>query len=77
MRNILIIIISLVITTLNINSFGELDSDKLKFAKLMAGTENEIVLEKSINWSFGTTFFNLFYFAEMMFISEIGRRKIS
>lgn len=77
MRKTLIILISLVVTALNINSFGELNKEKLKFAKLRAKTETEIVLKKSINWGFGSTIFKLIHFAELMFISEIGRRKIT
>lgn len=77
MRKTLIILISLVVTALNINSYGELNKEKLKFAKLRAKTETEIVLKKSINWGFGSTIFKLIHFAELMFISEIGRRKIT
>lgn len=77
MRKTLIILISLVVTALNINSYGELDNEKLKFAKLQARTDKEIVIKKSINWGFGSTIFKLIHFAELMFISEIGRRRIS
>lgn len=77
MRKMLIILISTAITVLNINAYGELDSETLKDAKLMAKTDKEIVLEKSINWSFGSTLFKLIHFAEIMFISEIGRRRLS
>ena len=76
MKKMLIILISTAITSLNINSYGELDPELLENAKLMAQTEIEIDLEKSINWSFGSTLFKLIHFAELMFISEIGRRKI-
>ncbi len=77
MRKMLIILISTAITALNINSYGELDTELLENARLMAQTEIEIDFEKSINWSFGSTLFKLIHFAEIMFISEIGRRKIS
>lgn len=76
MRKMLIILISTVVTALNINAYGELDNAKLENAKLMAKTQKEIVLKKSINWGFGSTLFKLIHFAEILFISEIGRRRL-
>ncbi len=77
MRKILIILISTAITALNINSYGELDNSELESAKLLAKTNKEIVLTESINLSFGFTIFKLIHFAEIMFISEISRRKLT
>mgnify|MGYP000430435694 CR=1 FL=1 len=77
MRKMLIILVSTVVTALNINSYGELDSKLLENAKLMANTQKEIVLKKSINWSLGSTIFKLIHFAEIMFISEISRRRLN
>lgn len=77
MRKMLIILISTAVTALNINSYGDLNESELKNAKLMAKSNKEIVLKKSINWSFGSTLFKLIHFAEIMFISEIGRRRLS
>ncbi len=76
MRKMLIILISIVITALNISSYGDLSVSELQEAKMMASSQQkEITLEKSINWGFGITFFKLIHFAELMFISEIGRKK--
>lgn len=76
MRKMLIILISTVVTALNINAYGDLNAKQLKDAKLLAKSNKEITVEKSINWGLGTTFFKLFYFAELMFVSEIGRKSI-
>ena len=77
MRKTLIILISVIVTAMNINSYGDLDYTQLEKAKLKAQSQNEIVLKKSINWGFGSTIFQLIHFAELMFISEIGRRRLT
>jgi hypothetical protein len=77
MRKMLIILVSTVVTALNINAYGDLDYTKLEKAKLIGQTQKEIVIKKSINWGFGSTLFKLIHFAEIMFISEIGRRRLN
>lgn len=76
MKKLLIILISTVITAMNINSYGELDYSKLESAKKLAKTNKEIVIQESINWGFGITIFKLVHFAEIMFLAEVGRRKV-
>ena len=76
MRTFFIILIATSVTILNINSFGELDSDKLHKAKEIGVSSKEIKLEKTFNWvAIGVNFFKFFHFAELMFISEVGRKK--
>ena len=77
MRKMLIILVTIVITAMNINSYGEIDSTSLLDAKLMAQDQKEIKLKKSINWTLGSTIFKLINFAEIMLISELGRRRIT
>lgn len=77
MRKILIILVAITITTLNINCYGDLDKSVVDNAKLiMLDKQEENILSKSINWGFGSTLFKLIHFAELMFISEISRRKL-
>ncbi|WP_157691864.1 hypothetical protein [Polaribacter sp. KT25b] len=74
----LIILVSVVITILNINSYGDLDASIIEKAKINKLEKKEKdVLKKSINWGFGSTLFKLIHFAEIMFISEVSRKKIS
>lgn len=75
MRKMLIILISTVVTILNINCYGELDSQKLERAIEKAKKQDEITLDKSINWSLGSTLFKLIHFTEILFLSEIGRKR--
>lgn len=77
MRKMLIILISTVVTILNINCYGELDPQKLEKAIEVAKTQDEVTLEKSINWGLGSALFKLIHFAELMFLSEIGRKKLT
>ncbi|SDS04817.1 hypothetical protein SAMN05216503_1813 [Polaribacter sp. KT25b] len=78
MRKMLIILVSVVITILNINSYGDLDASIIEKAKINKLEKKEKdVLKKSINWGFGSTLFKLIHFAEIMFISEVSRKKIS
>lgn len=58
MRKLLIILVSTVVTAMNVNSYRDLSQSELDKAKLMAKGNNEIVLEKLINWSFGSTILN-------------------
>ncbi len=76
MKKIALILFSVFITALNINSYGELDSAGLEEAKLLAKTDKEIVLTKTTNWVLGASMFKLIYFAELMFVSEISRKSI-
>lgn len=76
MRKMLVILVATVVTALNVNSYGKLDDSKLVEAKLMAQTQTEITIEESINWSLGFTLFKLVHFAELMFLSEFGRRRL-
>jgi hypothetical protein len=76
MRKMLIILVSTAITAMNINSYGELDNSKLLNAKLMAHSQKEIKLKDSVNWGLGFNLFKIIHFAEIMFISEIGRRRL-
>ncbi|WP_397447011.1 hypothetical protein [Polaribacter sp. R77954] len=75
MKNFLIVWTSIIIATLNINALGELDYKLLEKSKQKSHYEQKIILNESINWSFGSTVFKLIHFAEILFISEIGRRK--
>ena len=75
MSKTIIVLISTIITVLNINALGKLDDKVLEKTKQFSQNKTEIVLKKSINWSFGSTIFKLIHFAELIFISEIGRRK--
>lgn len=75
MKNFLIVWTSIIIATLNINALGELDYKLLEKSKQKSHYEQKITLNESINWSFGSTVFKLIHFAEILFISEIGRRK--
>jgi hypothetical protein len=75
MRKTLIILTSTLVAALNINALGQLDYKILDNAKQSSQEKNEIVLKESINWSFGSTLFKLVHFAELMFVSEIGRRR--
>mgnify|MGYP007014123985 CR=1 FL=1 len=72
----LIILISTVVTALNINSYGELNNNQLQEIGKLANSKNEITIEKSINLGLGSTLFKLIHFAELMFLSEIGRRRL-
>ena len=76
MRKMLIILISTVVTALNINSYGELNNNQLQEIGKLANSKNEITIEKSINLGLGSTLFKLIHFAELMFLSEIGRRRL-
>ncbi|PQJ77849.1 hypothetical protein [Polaribacter porphyrae] len=76
MRKLLIILISTAITALNINSYGELDTRKLEQAKLMANSPKEITLSESLNLGIGSALFKIIHVAEIMFLSEFGRRRI-
>lgn len=76
MRKMLVILTSTVITVLNINSFGELDTSVIESSKsVRLGQENDRFFIDSIDWDLGSTIFKLFYFAELMFVSEISRKK--
>jgi hypothetical protein len=78
MRKILIILIFNVITILNINSYGELDSSVIEKATLInLEKKDKDVLTKSINWGFGSALFKLIHFAEIMFLSEVTRKRIT
>lgn len=78
MRKILIILISTVITILNVNAYGDLDSSVVDKAKLIKLEKKEKdVITKTINWGFGSTLFKLIHFAEIMFISEVTRKRIT
>jgi hypothetical protein len=76
MRKYLIIIIAVVFTALNINTYGsELTEAQLEKAKIIAQSNTEITLEKSINWTLGLNLFKFIHFAELMFLSEVSRRQ--
>ncbi|PQJ81656.1 hypothetical protein [Polaribacter glomeratus] len=78
MRKILIILVALIITALNINAYGDLDPAIIENSKLIVLEENEEnIFTKTINWGFGSTLFKLIHFAELMFISEISRKKFT
>jgi hypothetical protein len=78
MRKFIVIFTSLILTALNVDSYGELDSSVIENSKSITFEQNEEnILTKSINWGFGSTVFKLIHFAELMFISEISRKKIS
>ncbi|MHB0754947.1 hypothetical protein [Polaribacter sp. M15] len=75
MKNFLIILMCTIIATLNINTLGELDYESFEKSKHTKQEYQKISLLESVNWSFGSTVFKLIHFAEILFISEIGRRK--
>ena len=77
MRKSFIILVSLVITTMNINCYGEIDTDKIERGKLKAKTNKELIIEKSINLGIGSTILKLLNFAQIIFVSEISRRKVT
>ena len=73
----LIILISTVVTALNINSYGELNNNQLHEIDALANSKKEITIEESINLGLGSTLFKLIHFAELMFLSEIGRKRLT
>ena len=77
MRKVLIILISTAITALNINCYGALDDSLLEGARLIAQTSMEIELTESINLGIGSLLFKIFHTAEILFLSEVGRRKLN
>ena len=76
MRKMLIILISTVVTAMNINSYGELNESELVKAKVLAKSHITIELSEPINWSLGFNLFKIIHFAEIMFLSEVGRRRL-
>ena len=68
------------ITVLNINSYGDLDPSIIESSKLRMlepEKQEEGLFKKSINWGLGSTIFKLVHFAELMFISEVSRKKLT
>lgn len=55
MKNLIVILISFLLTILNINCYGELSPEKLKKAKLKAKSYNQIVINKTIDYNLNTT----------------------
>lgn len=76
MKKYVVIIAAIIITSLNIKSYGKLDEKKIKVAKELALTTNEITLNKQTDWYFGLNFFKLIHVIEIMLIADIGRRQL-
>jgi hypothetical protein len=76
MKKSLIIIVSLILTALNINSYGDLSERQIKQAKSSAKTSTEITLEESSKMSIGSAFIKVIYVAELMCFAEIGRKNL-
>jgi hypothetical protein len=78
MRKIVIILVPLIITDLNTNAYGDIDPVIIESSKLIVLEENEEnIFTKTINWGFGSTLSKLIHFAELMFISEVSRKKFT
>lgn len=76
MKKSLIIIVSLILTALNINSYGDLSERQIEQAKSSANTSTEITLEESSKMSLGSAFIKVIYVAELMCFAEIGRKSL-
>ena len=74
MRKSLIIIVSLILTALNINSYGDLSEHQIKQVKSSVKTSTEITLERSSKISLGSTFIKAIYGAELMYFAKVGRK---
>jgi hypothetical protein len=80
MRKVLIILVSSVITFLNVNSYsGNLDQYKVKESKFSIETKQvkqSFDLVSGLNMGIGSTLIKLFYFAEILVLSEFSRKKL-
>ena len=76
MRKSLIILVSLIVTALNINSYGDLSESQIEKAKSSIKAENEVTLDESVNMGISITILKVIHIAELMCFSEIGRKSL-
>lgn len=76
MRKTLVILVSTILTVLNINSYGELDPSVIEHSKSISLEQNgeNNFFKNAFNWGFSSNAFKLIYFAEMLLISEVTRK---
>ncbi|WP_334057961.1 hypothetical protein [Polaribacter sp. P097] len=76
MRKSLIILVSLIVTALNINSYGDLSESQIEKAKSSIKAENEVTLDESVNMGLSLTFLKIIHIAELMCVSEMDRKSL-
>ena len=76
MKKYIIILVSVFITALNINAYGELSDKKMAEAREIALSTDDITLNEEPNLYYGFNLFQLVYFAEILLVAEVGRRNL-
>lgn len=76
MKKYIIILVSVFITALNINAYGELSDKKMAEAREIALSTDDITLDEEPNLYYGFNLFQLVYFAEILLVAEVGRRNL-
>ena len=76
MKKYIIILVSVFITALNINAYGELSDKKMAEAREIALSTDDITLDEEPNLYYGLNLFQLVYFAEILLVAEVGRRNL-